>query len=67
MTCTFTPRFAAAQAWLDQNTGAASADLEAGSDLHATADYRRRVAVTLGTRALEDAFADARSGNGALQ
>jgi CO/xanthine dehydrogenase FAD-binding subunit len=46
---------------------AATADLEASSDLHATADYRRRVAVTLGTRALEDAFADARSGNGALQ
>ena len=46
---------------------AATADLEASSDLHATADYRRRVAVTLGTRALEDAFADARSRNGALQ
>lgn len=46
---------------------AATADLEASSDLHATADYRRRVAVTLGTRALEDAFADARSKNGALQ
>src|SRR5215469_1473661 len=45
---------------------AVAADLEASSDLHATADYRRRVAVTLGTRALEDAFADARSGNGAL-
>jgi len=46
---------------------AATADLEASSDLHATADYRRRVAVTLGTRALEDAFSDARSSNGALQ
>lgn len=46
---------------------AATADLEASSDLHATADYRRRVAVTLGTRAMEDAFADARSKNGALQ
>jgi CO/xanthine dehydrogenase FAD-binding subunit len=45
----------------------ATADLEASSDLHATADYRRRVAVTLGTRALEDAIADAASGNGALQ
>jgi CO/xanthine dehydrogenase FAD-binding subunit len=45
----------------------ATADLEASSDLHATADYRRRVTVTLGTRALEDAFADARSGDGALQ
>lgn len=46
---------------------AATADLEASSDLHATADYRRRVAVTLGTRALEDALADARFGDGALQ
>jgi CO/xanthine dehydrogenase FAD-binding subunit len=46
---------------------AGTADLEASSDLHASADYRRRVAVTLGTRALEDAFADARSGNGILQ
>lgn len=45
----------------------ATADLETSSDLHATADYRRRVAVTLGTRALEDAFSDARSINGALQ
>jgi len=45
----------------------AARDLEASSDLHATADYRRRVAVAFGTRALEDAFADARSGNGALQ
>jgi CO/xanthine dehydrogenase FAD-binding subunit len=44
---------------------AGASDLEVFSDLHATADYRRRVAVTLGTRALEDAFADARSGNGA--
>lgn len=42
-------------------------DLETGSDLHATADYRRRVAAVLGARALEDAFADARSGNGALK
>jgi CO/xanthine dehydrogenase FAD-binding subunit len=42
-------------------------DLEASSDLHASASYRRRVAVTLGTRALTDAFAEARSGNGALQ
>jgi CO/xanthine dehydrogenase FAD-binding subunit len=41
---------------------AGTADLEAGSDLHASADYRRRIALTLGTRALEDAFAEARSG-----
>jgi CO/xanthine dehydrogenase FAD-binding subunit len=46
---------------------AGTGDLEANSDLHASADYRRRVALTLGARALEDAFADARSGNKALQ
>ncbi len=46
---------------------AGTADLEASSDLHASADYRRRVALTLGTRALEDAFAEACSGNGVLQ
>jgi CO/xanthine dehydrogenase FAD-binding subunit len=46
---------------------AATENLEASSDLHATASYRRRVAATLGTRALEDAFADAHSGNGAVQ
>jgi CO/xanthine dehydrogenase FAD-binding subunit len=46
---------------------AATKDLETSGDLHATADYRRRVASALGTRALEDAFADARSRNGALQ
>jgi CO/xanthine dehydrogenase FAD-binding subunit len=40
-------------------------DLEASSDLHATAAYRRRVAATLGTRALTDALADARDGSGA--
>jgi CO/xanthine dehydrogenase FAD-binding subunit len=44
---------------------AGTADLEASSDLHASADYRRRVALTLGTRALEDAFAEA--GSGVLQ
>jgi CO/xanthine dehydrogenase FAD-binding subunit len=46
---------------------AATEGLEASSDLHATADYRRRVASVLGTRALEDAFAEARSHNGAAQ
>jgi CO/xanthine dehydrogenase FAD-binding subunit len=56
-----------ARAAITEVVRAATADLEASSDLHATADYRRRVAVTLGTRALEDAFADAHSGNGALQ
>jgi CO/xanthine dehydrogenase FAD-binding subunit len=45
---------------------AATEDLEAGSDLHATADYRRRVAAVLGTRALEDAFAEARNRNGTV-
>jgi CO/xanthine dehydrogenase FAD-binding subunit len=56
-----------ARAAITEVVRAATADLEASSDLHASADYRRRVAVTLGSRALEDAFADARSGNGALQ
>jgi CO/xanthine dehydrogenase FAD-binding subunit len=40
---------------------AATADLETSSDLHASASYRRRVAATLGIRAIEDAVADARS------
>jgi CO/xanthine dehydrogenase FAD-binding subunit len=38
---------------------AASFELEPASDLHASAAYRRRVAVTLGIRALEQARADA--------
>jgi CO/xanthine dehydrogenase FAD-binding subunit len=46
---------------------AATKDLEASSDLHATADYRRRVASVLGTRALEDAFAEAKNRDGAVQ
>jgi CO/xanthine dehydrogenase FAD-binding subunit len=46
---------------------AATEDLETSTDLHASADYRRRVAAALGTRALEDAFAEARSRNGAVQ
>jgi CO/xanthine dehydrogenase FAD-binding subunit len=46
---------------------AATEDLETSSDLHATAAYRRRVAGVLGTRALEDAFTDARNRNGAVQ
>jgi CO/xanthine dehydrogenase FAD-binding subunit len=46
---------------------AATEDLEASSDLHATASYRRRVAAVLGARALEDAVADARSANGTVQ
>jgi CO/xanthine dehydrogenase FAD-binding subunit len=46
---------------------AGTAGLEANSDLHASADYRRRVALTLGVRALDEAFAEARSGQKALQ
>jgi len=38
---------------------AASGDLDAMSDLHASAAYRRRVAVTLCLRALEQAGAEA--------
>ena len=45
---------------------AATKALDASSDLHASADYRRRVAATLGIRALDDAFAEAASGHGAL-
>jgi CO/xanthine dehydrogenase FAD-binding subunit len=37
--------------------------LEPTSDLHASAEYRMRVAVTLGARALEDAIKEARSGS----
>jgi CO/xanthine dehydrogenase FAD-binding subunit len=46
---------------------AAAQDLEASSDLHASASYRRRVAATLGARALSDAFAEAASARGAGQ
>jgi CO/xanthine dehydrogenase FAD-binding subunit len=52
---------------ISDSVRAGTVDLEASSDLHATADYRRRVAAVLGTRALEDAFADARSRNGTDQ
>jgi CO/xanthine dehydrogenase FAD-binding subunit len=45
----------------------ATENLEASSDLHATASYRRRAAAALGVRALEDAFADASSRSGAMQ
>jgi len=56
-----------AQVSISDVVRAGTADLEASSDLHATADYRRRVAAALGIRALEDAFAEARSRNGAVQ
>ena len=50
--------------WLDHASAAeainaACAGIEAMSDLHASATYRRRVAVTLGIRALEQARANA--------
>jgi CO/xanthine dehydrogenase FAD-binding subunit len=43
----------------EEAVDAASADLEASSDLHASAAYRRRVATTLCLRALEQARVDA--------
>jgi carbon-monoxide dehydrogenase medium subunit len=50
---------------------AALADMDIGSDLHVSASYRRRVAVTLAIRALGDAVAEAQahsgSAGGALQ
>jgi CO/xanthine dehydrogenase FAD-binding subunit len=42
-----------------ETVAAATAGLEAANDLHASADYRRRVAATLGARALGDAYANA--------
>ena len=41
---------------------AALAEIEPLSDLHASADYRRRVAVTLAVRAIADAYASERRG-----
>ena len=38
---------------------AALADFEPMADLHASAEYRRRVAVTLAMRAIADAYQDA--------
>jgi carbon-monoxide dehydrogenase medium subunit len=46
---------------------AALADVDIGSDLHVSESYRRRVAVTLGVRALEDAIAEAKSAGKVLQ
>jgi CO/xanthine dehydrogenase FAD-binding subunit len=45
----------------------ATQNIETIADLHATASYRRRVAVTMGTRALEVAWAEAREANRTLQ
>lgn len=52
---------------ISEAVNAASGDLDAMSDLHASAAYRRRVAVTLGIRALEQARdnSGATSGKGA--
>lgn len=44
---------------LEEAVEAAAGDLEATSDLHASAEYRQRVARLLGARALADASADA--------
>ena len=46
---------------------AATQGLEAGSDLHATSDYRRRAAIALATQAIEDGLAEARKANGTIQ
>lgn len=40
----------------------ATRDIETSSDLHATAEYRRRVATALGMRAIDDALTAARKG-----
>jgi CO/xanthine dehydrogenase FAD-binding subunit len=53
-----------ARAGISDLVRAATEDLEASSDLHATASYRRRVAAALATRAFEDAIADARAASG---
>lgn len=42
-------------------------DIEIGSDLHVSESYRRRVAVTLAIRALDDAIAEARLADKVLQ
>ena len=39
---------------------AAAAEIDPGADLHASPDYRRRLAATLVRRALEEAAADGR-------
>jgi CO/xanthine dehydrogenase FAD-binding subunit len=46
---------------------AASLELDATSDMHASAAYRRRVAVTLGIRAVEQARADAAARRGSAR
>jgi CO/xanthine dehydrogenase FAD-binding subunit len=49
------------EARVAEAVAAAAADLDATSDLHASADYRRRVACLLGARAISDAIADAQA------
>jgi CO/xanthine dehydrogenase FAD-binding subunit len=44
---------------VDETVKAALADVETMADLHASAEYRRRVAATLAVRAIADAFANA--------
>ena len=43
---------------------AVAGDMEASTDLHASASYRRRVAITLSKRAIEQARTDAGAGIG---
>jgi CO/xanthine dehydrogenase FAD-binding subunit len=42
-----------------KSLAAALAGIEAMADLHASAEYRKRVAATMAVRAIADAFADA--------
>ncbi|XSC47510.1 FAD binding domain-containing protein [Bradyrhizobium sp. RDT10] len=46
---------------------AATQDLDTSSDLHATADYRRRAAAALGLQAIKDGLAEAQKASGAIQ
>jgi CO/xanthine dehydrogenase FAD-binding subunit len=47
------------EATVRKSLGAALSDIETMADLHASAAYRKRVAVTMAVRAIADAFADA--------
>jgi CO/xanthine dehydrogenase FAD-binding subunit len=47
------------EAQIKEATKAALADMEMLADLHASADYRRRVAVTMVVRAVADAYQSA--------
>jgi carbon-monoxide dehydrogenase medium subunit len=50
------------QSAIEDVVRAAARDLETTSDLHATAEYRRRVAIALGMRAIDEALTVARKG-----